>query len=352
MKPVSRDRVGKGCDFKKNGGDIVLAPYQTVLGKLVNPYSTVNRMVVVHSTGAGKTLGYIEIVSQFYGKTRRKPTRIIILAPKKSVLDEFKKELKKHKLGKQLTCSPSAEICGENPEIHLLTYFQAKNIVTPNRYGQYTTKGKKYGGIKFFKGALVIMDEIHNIANPTYSTAVANQKLGLERFSQLLQSIPGNPSPIMSDPSTIVVGLTATPISRTPSDLAKLVNIMRGRAVFDVKDFDFGGKYVGEDGVLRRLDELVRKLSGLFVYYDTKNDRDRVPMKKEPQTVYSELSKSLWLGTSKTKKKSMSKPKKLLGVIRKKYASKKLAYKHKTSGKIGARKTKNTEQHWKKKTKD
>lgn len=66
--------------------------YQNVVKKFMTPASTVDRLLVAHQLGTGKTRSMLEMISNFW----HDPRPIIVMVPKQSLVNNFYDELFKH----------------------------------------------------------------------------------------------------------------------------------------------------------------------------------------------------------------------------------------------------------------
>lgn len=66
--------------------------YQNIVKTFMSPISTVERLLIAHQLGTGKTRSMLEIISNFYNDKRP----IIVIVPKQSLVNNFYDELFKH----------------------------------------------------------------------------------------------------------------------------------------------------------------------------------------------------------------------------------------------------------------
>tara|TARA_B100000405_G_scaffold55348_1_gene37319 strand:+ start:1160 stop:3103 length:1944 start_codon:yes stop_codon:yes gene_type:complete len=66
--------------------------YQNVVKKFITPGSTIDRLLVAHQLGTGKTRSMLEMIGNFY----KDPRPVIVLVPKQSLVANFYDELFKH----------------------------------------------------------------------------------------------------------------------------------------------------------------------------------------------------------------------------------------------------------------
>lgn len=82
-------RVASNIDCKFDGKT---QWYQNVVAKFMTPYSTIDRLLVAHQLGTGKTRSMLEMIGNFWND----PRPIIVMVPKQSLVNNFYDELFKH----------------------------------------------------------------------------------------------------------------------------------------------------------------------------------------------------------------------------------------------------------------
>lgn len=122
-----------------------------------------------------------------------------------------------------------------------------------------------------FKGAVVLLDEFHNIQNPAkykYAGAEDAQR-SLRLVQQAIYRLDVN-----VHWTTRIVGFTATAITRTPQDLLEKIRLLRGRAAerqdplpTDVRP-DANGEFP---------EDVIRRIRGYISFYSVQRDFNKFP---------------------------------------------------------------------------
>ena len=297
--------VKNNCSTNTNQ-EIQLAPYQEALPRIIGPNSPLNRLLVVASTGTGKTCS-IHAIAAAYLK-QRKPPKIIVIVPTQLVHDEIIKQAMvcpgpiRTELVKKLKLdwSTQQQECKKRIAkfITVKTYVTATHAIAKDP--------------SFFKNSVVFMDEIHNLvldakeqANgkwvPTYESYFPKTwRNDLTTLYHTLLNQKHDKYKTMFK-NSVIIGFTATPIVNHPEDLFLLVNMLFGEQLVDPSEFrakycvrsgdggsvdssssvdnesaeSFPHVSLTTDPVL--LDELRLKLRHTMVIYDNAHDIDRFP---------------------------------------------------------------------------
>lgn len=219
-----------------------------------------NNLILAHSTGSGKTLTAIALADAL-----GKPTTVLTPA---SLVENFKKELNKHKKG--------------GPSVNVLSLPTAvsRNIAIP-------------------KGNTLIIDEAHALRN-----------LGTARQRYIKSQL---------DNADRVFALTGTPNYNDVSDIAQLANIVAKRSVLPATPREFHDRYIEsvtvrpswwdrwihgvKPGVVQRLKnskELRERLSGYVDIFDADIEKPRridesidVAMTPEQAKLYLQVSRGM-----------------------------------------------------------
>ena len=184
-------------------------------------------IIVVHGVGTGKTLTSVT-VSQCY--LDEHPKGKVIVSTPKSLLENFKKELKTY----------GANV--DDPRYVFVTHHGLANIV-------------KEQPLSYFKDALLIMDEVHNFrTNPL----VQVQKHGKTKQKFIGKSLAYYAVKAAHN-SNKVLGLTATPIVNSLADLKNPISMITG-------------KYINKFPKEASLDNMSEYKSLFSVYFRPEND--------------------------------------------------------------------------------
>ena len=82
-------KVKKDIDCKRDGKTMW---YQNVVAKFMNTESTVNRLLVAHQLGTGKTRSMLEMIGNYWNDGRP----ILVIVPRLSLVNNFYDELFEH----------------------------------------------------------------------------------------------------------------------------------------------------------------------------------------------------------------------------------------------------------------
>ena len=233
--------------------------YQKTVSWLVRPKTPVDRMLVVHRTGSGKTFTMLRVLDNYYSDPRPK----VIIFPTASVKRNFYGELLKfpnkyrNACMKKLTSRQAKLMIMDADGVDLSTQEKkdaraARKIVVdflamkgalkhagksgylkaPLRAFTYTQAGGStvthaggprealfkigYDPRNVYDNKIVLMDEFHNLVKP--APAVERYKSKLVKLADLLKGCR----------NTILVGLTATPIVDSPQNGRDLMAIVKG----------------------------------------------------------------------------------------------------------------------------
>ena len=226
--------------------------YQNVVRKFMTPTSTVDRLLVAHQLGTGKTRSMLEMISNFY----KDPRPVIVLVPKQALVNNFYDELFKHPtplrdfLYKCLGNPPqpmTAEfrqkciellekkgrirnglvhkgVCKNEPAapIRCVRMTQAgsstfrKNAIF--KVAQRISSEKKIRSESLFDSCVVMVDEGHLLVQSGV-WANSNQEKNVKNLAEELKL----------SKNTKLALLTATPVVNKREDAIKLMNIVQAK---------------------------------------------------------------------------------------------------------------------------
>lgn len=183
LSPTRSPAKGRKCIF-----DTKMVPKSYQVGVIDHLFN--NRgLIVVHSTGSGKTFTavlamhcYRNMVSGVINRIQGKNKRVIVVTPV-SLQGNFKKEVK------------NAGLDDANVEYYTINKFATEAGKNPN----------------IAKGALLIIDEAHNLRNPAGKMTKAIHAASLKANKVLV--------------------LTATPVYNKPYDIMPLVAMVKGAKI-------------------------------------------------------------------------------------------------------------------------
>lgn len=207
---------------------------------LVGPETPIDRMLVVHRTGSGKTTVMTRVLEEYFDDPRAK----IVIFPNQQLVDNFYNRLHtfptKYKSfaddwfarnGKANTLDNFKDLMEMKGRLSRRgTPGELVAPIRPFRYsiaGGSTVLGKKapeppvfkigFSGGNPFDNKIVLMDEVHNLVVPPQDADRRMQKK-LDRLREAL----------FSAKDSVIVGLTATPMVNSPEDGEKLLAMIKG----------------------------------------------------------------------------------------------------------------------------
>lgn len=280
-----------------------LQGYQQLIPFIVGPFSPLKRLLVVASTGAGKTCTIHNIASLFYKKAvamGETPPKIVVIVPGLPQENEIKV---------QALCCPGPvndfvtqnNLSQDNERDKARAWTFMKNtlnleILTYAKAGNALGKSSSY-----FDNAVVLMDEVHNLVNkPVYNAETKKLVPAFKNAGSWKRAIVALYNafshPRKSFRNATVVGFTATPIVDGAEDLLLLVNTLFGTEL--VKPETFQDLYIIKEGPHKgeltrdpaRLNYLRKQLRHTMAIYDNKLDVDKFPrlvFKKYQEVPYS-----------------------------------------------------------------
>jgi hypothetical protein len=235
LKLVMDDKIspkGELCKLSKK--QLKLFKYQTVQTILGSPFSPLRRLLIIASTGTGKTCTMVGIVNHHirYNIKHHKKQGIIFIGATHELFTNFIKQSMECP-GDMKEIAESHNWVDSNDVNHVSSFAKyIKQYVYPLNYTEFgnliSGKYKKYEKITSLRDKLIIMDEVHYIVDsidktslkPSYERMSPNWRDNLREMYNLL-SIPNNPT----ISGSTIVGATATPITQSILEYFSLVNI-------------------------------------------------------------------------------------------------------------------------------
>lgn len=230
---LSGDFPSKGSLCKLDKSQLKLFKYQTVQTILGSPYSPLKRLLIIASTGTGKTCTMVGIVNHHIRKNikEKKKYSVIFVGATHELFTNFIKQ--------GMECpGDMKEIAKEHGwtdvtnEDHVSSYMKfIRQYIYPLNYTELgnliSGKYKKYEKIDNLRDKLIIMDEVHYLVDsiddktlkPKYERMPENWRPNLKYLFELLNNRSSN----MLKNSTIV-GATATPITVSIMEYFLLIN--------------------------------------------------------------------------------------------------------------------------------
>lgn len=234
MPPVPKE---KGALCKLDKSNLKLFPYQIVSTVLGSPYSPLSKLLVIASTGTGKSCILVGIAN--YHVVQEKKHGIIFVGATEALYTNFiKQSLECPGHMKTLAAQHGWTNSKNTEHVHEFTKFMKKYIY-PVDYTQFANmlsgKYKKYQGVgggggelSTLKNKVVLFDEVHYLVDsisstsftPTYERMPQNWQTNLKQMYTLL-STPDNPYL----EGSLIVGATATPMTQSIMEYFALVNM-------------------------------------------------------------------------------------------------------------------------------
>lgn len=264
--------TGSDLQCPRPGKLLQPSPPQQVVQFLVHPQTTVERLLVAHRTGLGKTYSMILALDNFYDDPRAKA----VIFPNNEVANNFYEEIMKFpnryrdfvraETGRDTVKdvqrvvdvlalkglhlqSMAGKVHPKNPAIRYpaaplraerytraggSTVLGTKNAPTtwprPDNMLFRWRAGKKWDGRNPYSNMIVIMDEFHNLWKPDAEVlAFSGNKERLARMRHALRLAT----------NSVIVGLTATPVIDDPADARAIVDILKGEQYKNATDEGF-----------------------------------------------------------------------------------------------------------------
>lgn len=233
----SRGKLRTQCDSAPGVG----FAHQETAAWLVGPETPINRLLVVHRTGSGKTNVMIKILDKYFFDPRPK----IVIFPNSELVANFYGKFFKTKTAytdfarytaqrdhKPLTMEYFKSKMAMEGELHRrnTTEDYLASPVRPIQYSiaagsQVLGKGRpnlaifraEYSGDNPYDNKIVIMDEVHNLVHPPPD---ADRRLA-KKLIKLRAALAGAKN-------CVIVGLTATPLVVGTEDGDELVKMIKG----------------------------------------------------------------------------------------------------------------------------
>lgn len=210
---------------------------------MAGPETPMDRLLVIHRTGSGKTMAMIHILDLYFSDPRAK----VVVFPNNELVNNFYSKLKDERTQYSAFVETRAsdtrhantmkyfrETLGMEGELHKrgnvgelaspirpMTYSRAGGrTVFPKGGGAPTLPMFKIGyeGRNPFDNKIIVCDEIHNLIRPSIST----DKRLLTRLETMRKAI-------YTARNSVIVGLTATPFVKTKDDGIALLKMIKGR---------------------------------------------------------------------------------------------------------------------------
>lgn len=238
---MRKNRFYEGARLKTTCG--IPFAHRMTAAWLVGPQTPIDRLLVIHRTGSGKTFTMIDMLELYFTDPRPK----VVIFPDEALVRNFYSKLKTTKtqyseyfdMHKPRNLSQAAEMeafretLAMTGQLHLRG--QKGHLFAPVRPMRYTVAGgrtvfPKNGPPEAaifkipmvsnnpFDNKIVLMDEVHNLVHPD-PTFDARRRKALDRLKTAL----------FSAENSVIVGLTATPFVDSRADGEELLKIIKGK---------------------------------------------------------------------------------------------------------------------------
>jgi superfamily II DNA or RNA helicase len=235
----------------QQGRKVSLHAYQRVVDFLIHPKVPIDRFLVLHRVGAGKTWTMIRMLDNYFSDPRPK----VVIFPNEKVVRGFYVSLmvfpNKYRsyITKQTGWKDETDLLDARGKIDLAKLEKVVSILemgrdiqragtagymkaplkafrftiaggsTVIRSGEPTNSGlfkHYYDGKNPYNNKIILMDEYHNLLKP---------KEDVKQFAHKLTSLR---KALKTCAGSVVVGLTATPVSDNPQDAADMLLEIKG----------------------------------------------------------------------------------------------------------------------------
>jgi hypothetical protein len=158
------------------------------------------------------------------------------------------------------------QLLSKSWKIQPLSYKQFTNLVS-KKNNFYKMLTKINGTVDPLRKTLIIIDEAHKLYGES-------DLLALERPNmEMLHSALMNSYEVSGKDSAKLLLMTATPITKDPMELIKLINLCRPiNEQFPDNFYSFKEKYLNEDGLFDRKEQFMNDIAGYVSYLDRSYD--------------------------------------------------------------------------------
>ena len=306
----------------QGGGEsriMTLNPTQDFVRTFFTPASPYKGLVLWHSVGTGKTCSAIATATSSYeqeGYTILWVTRNTLKSDVyKNMFDDVCHIVlaEKMKQGLRIPDDPSQRkrLLSKN-WIEPISYKTFSNLLTPGSHNEYMDKLiQRNGKEDILRKTLIIIDEAHKLYGGDLK---ASERPNMAIMEKLLQ----NSYDKSGKNSARLLIMTATPITNSPIELFKLINLCKDntkdKLPTDIKEIK--RKYMNSDNILtdNGIKQLADKTSGYISYLNREQDPTQFaqPIMIEVPVIMSyihdpELRREIFLSEDKEEKKEKNK---------------------------------------------
>ncbi len=264
-------------DMKKGGGTIMkYTPTQAFVSHYFTPQLPLKGMLLWHSVGTGKTCTAIATASSLFesmGYTILWVTRTTLKNDIwKNMFDQICNESIKNKQlsGVEIPSKQSERmrLLSKSWSIRPMSYKQFSNLVSKkNKF--YKDLVKKNGEVDPLRKTLLIIDEAHKLYGGGDLSSI--EKPNMEAlYSSLMHSYITS-----GEDSVKLLLMTATPITQSPMELIKLINLFKmPQEQMPIEFGEFSDKFLNEEGNFTRSGEdlFLDNIAGHISYLNREKD--------------------------------------------------------------------------------
>ncbi len=228
LAPIHTTRRGEICKIRER--PMRLFKYQTLNSVLGSPYSPIDRLLIVASTGTGKSCILVGIAN--YHLLENRKHHIVFVGATLSLYTNFIRQSMSCP-GKMYKISQEHGWTDPTDNSHVQAFARhMKQFIVPLNYTQFgnmlSGKYKKYEDVDSLENKVVLMDEAHylvdsiNIATcePMYTRVAPSWRSNLKSMYKAMV-LPDNPYL----KNVRLIGATATPLTSSLTEFLALANI-------------------------------------------------------------------------------------------------------------------------------
>jgi len=269
------------CEEKKGGGGqlITYSPTQEFVRRYFSPQAPVKGMLLWHSVGTGKTCSAIAAATSSFepqGYTILWVTRTTLKNDIwKNMFDQVCNEVIKRKIQNEELVIPDdsskrMKLLSKSWKIRPMSYKQFSNLVSKEN-NFYKTLVSINGKEDPLKKTLLIIDEAHKLYGGGDAVLSSAERPNMEALHKSLMhsyTVSGNES-------VRLLLMTATPITDSPMELIKLLNLCRPSALQFPDEFPtFSDMFLNKEGLFSEpgRKSFLDKMAGYVSYLNREKD--------------------------------------------------------------------------------
>jgi len=280
-KKISLKNITKGKSHGQKGGLnpvlIDYTPTQNFVRHFFTPQLYNRGILLWHSVGTGKTCSAIATATSTFeqqGYTILWVTRTTLINDIwKNMFslvcnESIRKKIKRENIAIPDELNKQVKLLSNSWKIHPISYKQFTNLVSKkNQF--YKILEKLNGAEDPLKKTLIIIDEAHKLYGE--SDLLTNEKPNMEELHASLM----NSYAVSGKDSVKLMLMTATPITKDPMELIKLLNLCKPiEQQLPVDFYAFKEKFLNQEGVFTEANKMrfLNDIAGYVSYLDRSND--------------------------------------------------------------------------------